>query len=224
MINYTLVRAKRKTVSIRIRNGSVEVRAPLKYPLSEIDRFVSLKEKWIIDKLVISQKQKGMKEAFSVNYGDKIYLLGAALPIIEKDGLQAGFDGGCFYLPPNLEPDHVKEICVEVYRRLAESYLATRVAIFADFMGTKPTAVKISGAKKRWGSCSSRKSLNFSWRLIMASEDIIDYVIVHELAHLTQMNHSRKFWAIVESMLPDYRDRKKELCKLGKRLAEEDWG
>ena len=86
-----------------------------------------------------------------------------------------------------------------------------------------PSAVKINGAKTRWGSCSSKKSINFSWRLIKADDDVIDYVVVHELSHITEMNHSPNFWAIVENILLDYRERKVKLKRLQKRLSMENW-
>ena len=91
-------------------------------------------------------------------------------------------------------------------------------------MSVTPSAVRINGAKTRWGSCSGKKSINFSWRLIMASDDVIDYVVVHELAHLLELNHSARFWAVVEKILPDCRERRKQLRELQKRLATEDWG
>ena len=90
-------------------------------------------------------------------------------------------------------------------------------------MGVTPIAVKINSAMRRWGSCSSRMSLNFSWRLIMADDAIIDYVVVHELAHIKEMNHSARFWAVVESVLPDFRERKRKLKELQSRLSGEDW-
>ena len=94
---------------------------------------------------------------------------------------------------------------------------------FAKRMDVTPTAIKINGAKTRWGSCSAKKSLNFSWRLIMADDDVIDYVVVHELAHIAEMNHSARFWALVEGALPDYQSRKAKLKALQQRLSIEDW-
>ncbi|MCL2342290.1 MAG: M48 family metallopeptidase, partial [Firmicutes bacterium] len=98
-----------------------------------------------------------------------------------------------------------------------------KTAAFAEQMGLKPRAVKINSAKTRWGSCSALKNLNFSWRLAMADDGVIDYVVVHELAHLREMNHSARFWAIVAGVLPDYRERQKRLKALQKRLGNEDW-
>ena len=78
-------------------------------------------------------------------------------------------------------------------------------------MGVSYEKVSINSAKTRFGSCSSRKTLNFSYRLALYPYEAIEYVCVHELAHLTEMNHSKKFWAIVEKYLPDYKERKKLL-------------
>ena len=91
-------------------------------------------------------------------------------------------------------------------------------------MNVTPIAVKVNSAKTRWGSCSGRNSINFSWRLIMADDDVIDYVIVHELAHIKEHNHSDRFWAVVASVLPDYKMRQAKLKILQKKLASEDWG
>ena len=139
--------------------------------------------------------------------------------IIKKSGKQIGFDSESFFMPPDLPPEHIKAACIQIYRLLAKRDLTERVRHFAKLMGVSPTAVKISGAKTRWGSCSSKKSINFSWRLVMAWGDVIDYVVVHELAHLVEMNHSPKFWKVVESTLPDYQERKAKLKLLQKRLS-----
>ena len=223
-IGYTLIRSKRKTVGIYIQRGSVEVRAPLLCPKAEIDKFVFSKEKWIKNKLALWHEQAELKQNFTLSYGDTILYRGARFPITAKSGSQAGFDGKRFYLPTGLDLAHIKDICIRIYRRLAEIHITERVTEFANQMDVTPTAVKITGAKKRWGSCSSRKSINFSWRLILADDDVIDYVVVHELAHIKQMNHSQKFWAVVSDVLPDYKERKARLRDLQKRLATEDWG
>jgi len=223
MINYTLIRSKRKTIAIYIRNGGVEVRAPLKMPKRDIDKFVASKEKWIKSKLALSNEQTEKRERFSLDYGDTVLYRGRQYPITAKEGIRVGFDDEHFYMPPNLKPEQIKSACVQIYRMLAKRDLTNKVIDYSKQMSVKPIAVKINGAKTRWGSCSAKKSLNFSWRLIMAADDVIDYVVVHELAHITEMNHSTRFWAIVESVLPDYMERKKKLKELQSRLSGEDW-
>ena len=201
----------------------MEVRAPLKCPRSEIDGFVASKEKWIRDKLALSQRRTERKEAFALSYGGSITLRGGLYPLEARAGKRAGFDGSSFYLPYGLEPEQIKDIVVKIYRRLAKLHLTGRVALYSGRMEVTASAVKVTAAKTRWGSCSSLGSINFSWRLIMADDEVIDYVVVHELAHIKEMNHSANFWKIVEGVLPDYRERKERLRRLQSRLAAENW-
>ena len=224
MTKYTLTRSKRKTIGLYIKDGNLEIRTPLYCPQSEIDRFITLKEKWINDKLYISRKHARQKANFSLSYGNYISFRGILYPLAAKTGDKSGFDGECFYFPPMLKPDLLRDACINVYHSLAKKHLKDRVKEYAEQMGVTPASVKINNAKGRWGSCSSQKSLNFSWRLIMAEDDVIDYVVVHELAHIIEMNHSQKFWAVVDSVLPDYLERKSQLKKLQIKLVTEDWG
>ena len=171
-MDYTLIRTNRKTMAIYIRPGGlVEVRAPLRCPKRDIDRFVASKAKWIEEKraLVLARGRQGP------------------------------------------QPDAALEATL---RARAKEILPKRVAYYAEVMGVTPAQIKISGAKTRWGSCSGKGNLNFSWRLMLAGAEEIDYVVVHELAHLREMNHSPRFWAVVEAALPDYRERRLRLKRL----------
>ena len=97
------------------------------------------------------------------------------------------------------------------YRIRAKENIESRVKVFAAKIGESPNKVTIKAQKTRWGSCSSLGNLNFNWRLIMMPQKIIDYVVVHELCHLKEMNHSSTFWNRVEEIMPDYRNRRKWL-------------
>lgn len=223
MIPYTLNRSKRKTLALYVRNGEVEVRAPLEASKRDIDKFVLSKEKWIMDKLSVSNQRQKQREAFTLNYGDMVLYRGKEYRVASKPGDREGFDGERFYMPPDLSPEQIKYACVQIYHILAKRDLTNKVLDFAKQMGLVPTAVKVNGAKTHWGSCSGKNSINFSWRLIMADDDVIDYVVVHELAHIREHNHSDRFWAVVESVLPDYQERQAKLKELSKELANEDW-
>jgi len=223
MIDYTLTRSNRKTIALYVRDGAVLVRAPYRMTQENIDRFVASKEKWISDRLAKSNEQMALRRSFSLNYGDPVVYQGKKYPIIEKQGDLVGYDGEHFYMPPDLRPEEIKNACVQIYRLLAKNELPAKALEYARKMAVMPTAVRINGAKTRWGSCSSKKSLNFSWRLVMADDDVIDYVVVHELAHITEMNHSARFWALVQSIIPDYEERKARLIELQHRLNNEEW-
>jgi len=223
MINYTISRSNRKTIALHIKNGSLEVRAPLHASKANIDKFVHSKSSWIEKHLSQSAERAEKRESFTLNYGSTITYRGREYPIYAKEGSRVGFDGSVFYMPPNLSPERIKDACEQIYRILAKNTCTEKVLAFAKQMSVMPIAVKVNGATTRWGSCSGKKSLNFSWRLVMADDDVIDYVVVHELAHITEMNHSEKFWAIVAGVLPDYRERQKRLKELQKRLSTESW-
>ena len=103
-------------------------------------------------------------------------------------------------------------------RAQAKEILPSKVAHYESLMDVASAQVKISGAKTRWGSCSSKGNLNFSWRLMLADDNLIDYVVVHELAHLREMNHSPRFWAVVAQVMPDYKARQRKLKALQSHL------
>ncbi len=105
------------------------------------------------------------------------------------------------------------------YMQAAKEYFPKRVAYYQQFTGGRYERISIREQKTRWGSCSSRGTLSFNWKLMLAPPGILDYVVVHELCHLRHMNHSRDFWAAVESVLPDYKERRKWLKDHGSELT-----
>ncbi len=97
------------------------------------------------------------------------------------------------------------------YKIKAKNYIPERTKIIAEQFWIKFNSIKITSAKTRWGSCTSKRNLNFSYRLILCPQKAIDYVICHELAHLKEMNHSKNFWSEVERLMPDYKEHNKWL-------------
>jgi len=102
------------------------------------------------------------------------------------------------------------------YKQQAKAYLQQKCRHFSEVMGVRHGEVRISGAKTRWGSCSRKGTINFTYRLMFVPEELADYVVVHELAHLKEMNHSGRFWSVVEQVMPDYRARRKKLREFEK--------
>lgn len=116
-------------------------------------------------------------------------------------------------------PDYVENPELEKkYRQMARARIEERVIFFAAKMGVSYGRISIRAAKTRWGSCSYAGNLNFHWKLILMPPEILDYVVVHELAHRKEMNHSKAFWSEVEQILPDYRERRKWLKQYGQTV------
>ncbi len=210
--DYKLIRSKRRSIAIEVaKNGDVIVRANYKTPEKKIKEVLNKYEKWIEDKLkkVTAESQNITKKEYE--NGDEFFYLGELFPlnIIDSERSIIYFDDG-FYLSKkaNLPPE---KMFVLLYKKMAKAYIAKRVHELCESYGFKYKSVRITSAKARWGSCSSKKTLNFSYRLIMAPPEIIDSVIIHELCHLIELNHSKKFWALVEKFNPNYKGNKKWL-------------
>lgn len=108
-----------------------------------------------------------------------------------------------------------KAILEENYKKMAKDILKKRLDYYCEIMGVEYTALSVRNQKTRWGSCSSKRSISLNYKLIFAPMSVMDYVIVHELCHLLEMNHSKAFWNQVERVLPDYKVAKKWLRENG---------
>jgi hypothetical protein len=217
-MEYQLIRSRRKTIAICIaRDGSVIVRAPLRTAQTAIDCFVQEKQSWIQEKSAQMAQYDSERKEFQVSAGSRLALLGCEYPVALAD--QVSFDGAGFYITD--EPyETLKPKLIQLYKSLAEQIIPERVGYFSKRTGWAPSGVRIGSANTAWGSCSGKNKLNFTWKLVLAAPEEIDYVIVHELAHLQEHNHSKRFWKLVESVLPDYQARRSKLKLVGKKLQK----
>lgn len=219
MEEYTLLRSRRKTLALRVlEGGRLEVRAPLQLSRAQIDSFLTGKAEWIMQQRKRLSALEHSRQEFSPQIGRSAPYLGQEYPILS--GEVPRFDGTAFYLRPDQAP--IPQL-VTLYRSLARAELTRRVDAFARQMSLAPTGIKITSAKTRYGSCSAKNGLCFTWRLILAPPEAVDYVAVHELCHIRQHNHSSRFWAEVERVLPDYRQREQTLRTFGLKLAGQNW-
>jgi predicted metal-dependent hydrolase len=203
-----LVRSKRKTIALIIeRDGTLTVRAPQRMSHRAIEKLVSDKEGWIAEKQAEMKAAARLSPPHSYQPGETFLFLGESYPLEHCPGSAKVV----------LESDVFKFDCTEPdpaaafeswYRQAARKLLTERVAWFASRNAYPAQKLRISGARTRWGSCSSRGSLSFTWRLVMAPLEVVDYVVVHELVHLEHPNHSREFWQRVGEIMPDYRARR----------------
>ncbi|MDR2903136.1 MAG: M48 family metallopeptidase [Clostridiales bacterium] len=218
-MHYKIIRSNRKTLAVYItKNAEVEVRAPLRLPEAKIAAFVRSKESWILSHRAKAAERLEQRAAQKNTRADKLPYLGKDYAVARvPDGRTLAFDTEKFILP-DLPFGELKSSVINLYKKLAQPVVEERVRHFAAQMRVVPSAVKINGATKRWGSCSGKNSLNFSWMLAAAEPRLIDYVVVHELAHITEHNHSARFWAIVAQTLPEYKIAEKKLKELHQRL------
>lgn len=121
----------------------------------------------------------------------------------------------------SLEELVISERQLPEYKANLKEHIRDRCHYFAEEMGVDYGSIKINRARTRWGSCNGRGDLNFSITLILLPKELIDYIIVHELAHRREMNHSKKFWKVVADTMPDYKERKEQLKEIQKRIKLE---
>ena len=156
--------------------------------------------------------------------GDILYYLGEArtLRIMREERSRARvklvMDLLLMWAPYEADYEYRREQLEKWYRREAAAVFEEKAEEFATRLHVSFQDIRIKDQKSRWGSCSSKRNMNFNWRLLMAPEPVCDYVIIHELCHLIHMNHSADFWNLVESICPDYRQYKKWLREKGKLL------
>lgn len=204
-----IIRSKRRTVALEItHDAQLVVRVPWRASVREIERILHGKESWI-ERTRQSVKERSAKfPPKRFIDGEEFLFLGRSYKFSSiEEGSPVGqlnFDAG-FKLPKQ-HLDNAKELFIRWYKQEALKIISERVRWFAEQSGYAFYDVRISNAEKRWGSCSRKGRLRFSWRLIMAPMEVIDYVVIHELAHLKDKNHGRTFWERVKRILPTYKE------------------
>jgi hypothetical protein len=216
MIEYEIKRSRRKTLAIQIKpDGKIEVRCDYSVKDDVIRDFVQSKEKWINKHL----ERTASREKTPLVFGSEALFLGKEYEITASDS-QSYFDGKRIYINKNAD---IYNVLGNFYKASAQKILPDMVHRKEQIMNLYANKIGITAAKTRWGSCSGRNNINFSWRLMMAEPEVIDYVIVHELAHIKEKNHGKQFWRLVEKYEPDYRERKNKLKQLADRLIADCW-
>jgi hypothetical protein len=214
---HKIIRTDRKTIAIQITgDGKLIVRAPLKVSDEAIMKLVLRSRNWIERKLkeVLSRPRAGKKEFVN---GESFLYLGRSykLYIVENQEEPLKFENGFFLSKKFLHC--AREVFIAWYKEAALEKISQRVEFYAKIAGLKYGRIRITDARTRWGSCSGN-NLRFSWRLIMAPLSVIDYVVVHELVHIEEKNHSKSFWRKVKVLMPDYEKHHQWLKENGQLL------
>ena len=223
-IGYKLERRRRKNISLYVDAQGVTVRAPPWVGLKQIEVFLHEKAQWVLSQLSAQQERLVLKQKKQIRWenggevsylGEMVYLemvgkhkgvrLNEALMTLEV-GIDASGDS-------QRDAQRLSVLVQEWMQEQALVYFADRCSFYGHLLGVMPEKVVLTNATSRWGSANERKIIRLHWRLIEFAPDVVDYVVVHELAHLLEMNHSLEFWAHVERVLPDYQKRQQKLKK-----------
>lgn len=199
-------------------NGNITVRAPRNLDLQKINSIVSLKSGWIYKAISELEELNRTKVHRSLVNGEGYLYLGKnyRLKIEKSPQLPLSLTQGYFVLDKS-QISRAKEHFINFYKEKGKEHITERVEYFRKRIGVEPKTVRIMELRNRWAS-RSKTGLNFHWKVMLAPMTVIDYMIVHELAHLKREDHSPQFWEIVESIIPDYDEKKSWLRSNGANL------
>lgn len=220
-IAYTINKAKIKNIYITIENGEVVIKAPWYTTRNQIQEVVESKRDWIMKKL--EEYNVSPRKAKEYEDGEKFQILGESyyLNIYYKDInnaiLNVENEKIEIILPLSYaeedNTEQIKKMIDKMYYMIAEKEVESAMEKTRKMVGLAPEEYKIKKIKYAWGTCSSRKVITINQNLMMYSRKAIEYVVLHEICHLKYMNHSKKFWEMIENYMPDYKEAEKELKK-----------
>lgn len=220
-IPYQLELRPRRTVGLKITQQGLVVHAPKRIVVNQLNQILQEKSAWILNKL--AQREASSVDPVQWQDGEHLLFLGQdiTLQVIEtksKSAIQLSGDRLIVHVKSATNHALVSKKSIQWFQQQAYEDFVRRVEVFAIKLGVKPPQVSLSNAQSRWGSCNSRGQVRLNWRLIQAPPQIINYVVCHELAHLKEMNHSSRFYAVLGQLFPDYAGAEKLLKQLSPQL------
>lgn len=220
-ISYRLERRTRRTIGLKIGAEGLIVHAPKRLSQLHLENALLQKADWIRKKL--SQMQANQPPLLHWEDGAELHYLGNPIRLrLSRDvaNRKPLFEQGELHLRLTAIEDaaFVAARVMQWYKKTALPDFTRRLELFATRLGEPLPRLMLSSAQTRWGSCNSKREIRINWRLIQAPPPVINYVICHELAHLKEMNHSPRFWQVVEHLYPEYRAAERALKQLSPHL------
>lgn len=230
IFEYTIERRanRKRTISILIdRRNGVVVRAPSHTSYKFLEDIIKEKASWIAGKLQ-SIESRGIIQPKKFITGEQFHYLGRDYELLVVKSLN-GLRGVCLEDAQivvrircnnfqEADSEYIKKELIKWYKQQAQIVIGELIDKHAFVNGLLPDQFKIKNLKSSWGNCN-RNNLSFNWRLVLAPVELIEYVVVHELCHIKQKNHSKDYWQLVESVLPDCKQRRKALQEIGATLC-----
>lgn len=208
-IPYTLKRVRARSIHLRIGVNGLEVTAPKWVSIRAIEEAIEEKRAWIEKKMTERDAWRKKEQISSMRFEEKglIPYRGGRIEISlghAKTELLADAKTLTVALPLGADTTRIRETVRAWLYAKAEQLIGARLKFYSETTGLIPSSWHLTNAHGRWGSCSAKRVVRLSWRLIFFTDDVIDYVVVHELTHLAHMDHSASFWKAVEAVYPNY--------------------
>ncbi len=217
-MDFQVIWSDRVTTAIQVtKDGDVIVKAPRSMSKKDIKKLLWENEAWIEKKKQEVAQERELYPPKRWQQGELFYLVGNPYPLVIKE---TPFSDAAYIVfkdeqiqisTPYKDPDFIREVMLDFYMKNAQQILPGRVEAYNEYLKLPVNKIVVKEQKTRWGSCTARGNINLNWKLVMADVKIIDYVVVHELCHFYEMNHSDAFWRNVGRILPDYKERRQWL-------------
>lgn len=224
-IEFEVVYRKRKTLEISVEPPNViMVIAPNGTTEEVIIKKTKSRAKWIIEQLYSFKNMSYQKINREFVNGESFMYLGRnySLQIIVDEKIKKPevklYHSKFYVVAPSKDMETIEKAMEQWYRIKTKEKIEERIKYYQRFFNIAPTAIKVKEQKKRWGSCTSKNELLYNWRCVMAKSTALDYIIVHEMCHMYNKNHSKEFWELLNSVMPDYENRKNWLKNYGVKM------
>jgi len=214
-VRYRLIRARRRSIGMGVDLDGLTVRAPRWVALRDIEQALSERAAWIIRSLDEWQKRRRDVMPREWKSGAPIVFRGAELALAVHTARHTAIAADLFHLTVrHPHADDERQIAATVgdwLKDQAWTLVATRVADYVRRVAPHTPRVRLSNARSEWGSCNAKGEIRLNWRLVQLPPMLAEYVVAHEVAHIVELNHSKRFWAVVETLLPGHAALRREL-------------
>jgi predicted metal-dependent hydrolase len=214
-VDYRLIRARRRSIGMEVHFDGLTVRAPRWVALRDIEAALVERGAWILRSLAEWRGRRRDVMPSEWISGAPIAFRGAALTLALYPARHAEIAADLFHVTvrhPHAHDERQVAECVRAWLRdQARTLVATRVAHYVRHIGAQLPTVRLSNARSEWGSCNAQGDIRLNWRLVQLPPPLAEYVVAHEVAHIVELNHSRRFWAVVESLLPGHAELRRQL-------------
>ncbi|MHC0036332.1 M48 family metallopeptidase [Pseudoneobacillus sp. C159] len=218
-IHFDIFYKNRKSLGLRIDfYGNVEVDAPKGTHEETVRQFLEEKWDWILAKKGEMQDRISGNKQKVYEPDEEFLYLGNAYPIQISHDVNHNQDHVIFkenqlhILVKHPEEERIKQALKRFYYQQCKTLVEKSIRAHGVHFKTKPRSIRITDSKANWGTCDAQHQLTFNWRLAMAPQEVIDYVVVHEMCHMVHLNHDRSFWRLVGKIIPDYESRENWLA------------
>lgn len=216
-------RARRLTLRIARGGTAIRVTAPVSVGEKQIVDFIERHRGWIERRIDTYPEERRPRHGGTLSYLGRTHRIewsGRARGTVDRETM----DDGSFRFLVHGEETHLPRRIADYIKKQAREHLTERTEFYCEAVGKPYRSIKLKDTSSRWGSCSARGTLSYSWRIMMAPPGVVDYLVAHEVAHLVHFNHSRHFWGLVREICPELDEGKHWLRRHGEGLLAVDFG